>query len=314
MACSKMLSLFCFCCSIVSVPLVASQIFSPRVLAAHDAEEIERLVKQLGSEDFREREAAMESLRRIGRATLPALRKAQSSADAEIRRRAKKLLDQMGVTVQSLLNRHASIRYYKNQKPAPTSIREIDMVGSAFSDYDLILVGEFENLRWLDLDLAHVTNAGLRQIGHLTNLERLDMSDTLVSDISALRKCSKLIWLGLGSTRITDRDLEHIKHFPNLETLNIGGTNITDAGLARLKHLKKLRQLNLVDTKITDKGLGYLTNFKELEYLRMDGTQITDAGLGHLKKLKKLKYILLHRTKVTANGIVDLKKSLPNLD
>ncbi len=140
MSYSRNLSMFCFfCCFFLALTITISLLFSSRSFADHDAEEIERLVKQLGSDSFREREAAMESIRRFGKTALPALRKAQSSSDPEIRRRAKLLLDQIEVTVQSLLKRHASIRYYKNQKPSPASVREVDLVGNAFSDNDLMV-------------------------------------------------------------------------------------------------------------------------------------------------------------------------------
>jgi hypothetical protein len=49
------------------------------------------LVARLGSPRFAEREAAAESLRRLGRVALPALRKAQSGQDLEIRLRASQL-------------------------------------------------------------------------------------------------------------------------------------------------------------------------------------------------------------------------------
>jgi hypothetical protein len=53
------------------------------------------LVARLGSPQFAERQAAAESLKRIGRPALPALRKARSAADLEIRVRALKLVDEI---------------------------------------------------------------------------------------------------------------------------------------------------------------------------------------------------------------------------
>lgn len=307
------LFLFCFSCLLVTLTITALPVFSPPLLANQDAEKIEQLVEKLGSDSFHEREAAMESIQRIGRAALPALRKAQNSTDAEIRKRAKTLVEQIDVTLQSLLNRKAYVDYYENQEPSPKSVCKFGMPSKAFSDYDLIIVRDFVNMRLLDLSSARITNAGLVQIGSfsLSNLERLNIDQTHVSDISPVRKLSKLKWLGLSSLKISDKDLEVLKELPDLETINLGSTNITDAGLVHLKHLKKLRQLTLAATKITDKGMAYLPIFKELTYLHVADTQITDAGLVHLKKLKKLKHLVCHRTKVTAKGIADFKKSLP---
>src|SRR5262245_16070733 len=54
--------------------------------------EIERLIKQLGSDSFAEREAASKVLKDIGEPALEALNKVAShSHDAEVRRRAKDL-------------------------------------------------------------------------------------------------------------------------------------------------------------------------------------------------------------------------------
>jgi WD40 repeat protein len=57
-----------------------------------DPKTLERLVANLGSDDFRAREASMDVLRKIGDAAVPFLRRQQNSADAEVRRRALDLL------------------------------------------------------------------------------------------------------------------------------------------------------------------------------------------------------------------------------
>jgi RNA polymerase sigma factor (sigma-70 family) len=60
------------------------------------AQRIERLVKQLGSDRFDEREAASRGLEEIGVPALPALGRAALSADAETRRRAEELVEKIG--------------------------------------------------------------------------------------------------------------------------------------------------------------------------------------------------------------------------
>jgi hypothetical protein len=52
---------------------------------------VARLVRQLGSDDFDEREAASRGLEALGRAALPALHRAVRSPDLEVRRRARDL-------------------------------------------------------------------------------------------------------------------------------------------------------------------------------------------------------------------------------
>jgi hypothetical protein len=56
------------------------------------ADKIARLIRQLSSDNFEERAAASKALEAIGRPALPALRQAEASDDAEVRRRAKGLI------------------------------------------------------------------------------------------------------------------------------------------------------------------------------------------------------------------------------
>lgn len=57
------------------------------------AEEIQKLVKQLGHDDFHVREAAQQRLKEIGKPAVPALREAVKSKDLEVNRRARAVLD-----------------------------------------------------------------------------------------------------------------------------------------------------------------------------------------------------------------------------
>jgi WD40 repeat protein len=68
--------------------------------------EIERLIKQLGSDDFNEREAASKALEAIGEPALSALRKTAAGAgDAEVRERAEK-------SVKVLLQQYRQVRCF----------------------------------------------------------------------------------------------------------------------------------------------------------------------------------------------------------
>src|SRR5690349_11910114 len=65
------------------------------------ADDIARLIDQLGSASFPEREAGSERLDAIGAPALEALHKATKSADAEVRRRAGDLVERIGRRVES---------------------------------------------------------------------------------------------------------------------------------------------------------------------------------------------------------------------
>src|SRR5437764_3787639 len=75
--------------------------FVPAVADDPDDKEIARLVKQLGSSDFRAREAARKQLEAIGEPARDALRKvAASSADLETKRRASAILQTLNAKLQ----------------------------------------------------------------------------------------------------------------------------------------------------------------------------------------------------------------------
>jgi uncharacterized protein (TIGR03067 family) len=63
------------------------------VLAWSDAGQIDLLIRQLGSSQFAEREAASRRLEAIGETALEALRKAAKSNDVEVRRRAEQVIE-----------------------------------------------------------------------------------------------------------------------------------------------------------------------------------------------------------------------------
>lgn len=56
---------------------------------------VEQLIEHLGDQDFRVREAAQKTLEALGPAALPGLRKQQTHADAEVRRRLEELLPRL---------------------------------------------------------------------------------------------------------------------------------------------------------------------------------------------------------------------------
>src|SRR5438552_9086943 len=60
-----------------------------------DAEQIVRLVAQLGSPQFADREKANESLTEVGRPALAALERARQGSDPEVRRRAEAIMQRI---------------------------------------------------------------------------------------------------------------------------------------------------------------------------------------------------------------------------
>src|SRR4051812_19635383 len=106
------LVLFLFTCAVRVAPGDDKPASERSGKATHDAKEIERLVKQLGSDEFKEREAASNALGKIGKPALTALRKAAKDSDLEIRSRAAKLI----LAMQDSLARPIDLGPHVNQK------------------------------------------------------------------------------------------------------------------------------------------------------------------------------------------------------
>jgi uncharacterized protein (TIGR03067 family) len=85
--------------------------------------EVDRLIRQLGSPNFREREAASERLRALGEAAVDALREAaENNPDAEIRLRADGLLAALGT--KGLQGTWVAVAGEMEGVPVPADLRQ----------------------------------------------------------------------------------------------------------------------------------------------------------------------------------------------
>jgi HEAT repeat protein len=91
--------------------------FRKRTLTAADRADLDRLIRQLGSDNFDEREAASKRLPEYGTTALPALRTAANDADAERARRAREAADRIEETAVTGLP-GAAARMLARTKPA----------------------------------------------------------------------------------------------------------------------------------------------------------------------------------------------------
>jgi WD40 repeat protein len=92
--------------------------FVPVALAADlDDAQIARLIKQLGSDDFQVREVATKRLAELGEPALPALRRASTSDDAEVRFRAAQIIPAIVAAINDKLC--VELRCLTGHKPNP---------------------------------------------------------------------------------------------------------------------------------------------------------------------------------------------------
>jgi hypothetical protein len=123
----------------------------------------------------------------------------------------------------------------------------------------------------------------LTQLSNLTNLTLLNLSQTQVSDVSALANLTSLTTLYLGRTHVSD--ISALANLTSLTTLHLGGTQVSD--VSALANLTNLTTLYLGGTHVSD--ISALANLTNLTRLDLWGTQVSDisalANLTHLTKL-----------------------------
>ena len=145
----------------------------------------------------------------------------------------------------------------------------------------------------------------LAPIGHLANLNVLDLSDTPIDDagLAPVASWGKLDILKLEGTRITDRGLAHLRGLGRLSDLRLGRTGVTNLGLASIAGLDRLYRLGLDHTSVDDGAFGRLAGLDRLQYLALDGTPITDRGIADLAGLGSIATVTVDETAVTDGGI-----------
>jgi hypothetical protein len=307
--------------------------------AEPDAGKIDRLIRQLGSEKFREREAATKALQEIGGPALPALWKAfHTSDDPEVRLRADRLVEAICCRGQATV-RALGGEIQEDEDAAGKPFLSVNLSGTKAADADLAhlqWLGRVEPqppragrgkvpeivyrngadcLNALDLSGTRVTDAGLAHLEGLRKLKRLSLRATAVTDagLAHLAGLEHLQMLALARTRVTGAGLAHLAGLANLRCLYLSGAPVTDAVLARLREFPRLRHLDLSRTSLGDANLARLGKLQALEWLDLSGTRVTDQGLPHLRPLGRLRFLRLGGNRVTTQGLIDNRKGMPDL-
>lgn len=142
----------------------------------------------------------------------------------------------------------------------------------------------------------------LSPLSKLSNLRRINISNTKVKDLSPLRNLTKLESLICSGTPI--ESLFHLRYLTNLKVLNLNHTLVNDLG--SLHSFDKLEQLYLNKTKID--SLHPISELNNLKDLRISNTGIAD--LAPLKDLKNLEVLHCNGTNVSS---LDALKKIENL-
>ena len=170
-----------------------------------------------------------------------------------------------------------------------------------------------------------LTDAGLRHLSRMPQMQRLDLTGVkltdaglaVLSDLPDLRKFD-MTW----QRGITDAGVAHLRACDRIEHVNLMGTPTGDGAIAALQGKAGLRHFSS-GRLVTDAGLGLLHSFPRLKtppagegsaaHLLIDGP-FTNDGLASLAELDGIGELDLfwHVTAITSDGFAHLIH-LPNL-
>ncbi|QDV24501.1 leucine-rich repeat domain-containing protein [Aureliella helgolandensis] len=171
----------------------------------------------------------------------------------------------------------------------------------------LAFLGEFTNLKGLDLSHLYLTQADLDQIASCLKLERLSLSGVKVFDSS--------------SHRLNGEELAKFSTLRSLELLDLSQVNFL-GGLTRLADLPNLHTLYLSSFEhINDASIAEISVLPNLETLVLapvygtnPETTVTETGLESLKNIRRLKTLFVGYHGEWTLPIDRLPKLLPDVD
>ena len=179
------------------------------------------------------------------------------------------------------------------------------------------VAASFPLLSELSVFYCNITDVGVRHLGglrHLTklNLDGRDLTDASCQSLAALTRLTHLILSG----RVSDKGLSHLSSLPALTHLDACGGRITDQGLEHLGRLSTLKRLNLShNTRVSNAGLHHLAPLNDLEVLNLSHTDVAAPGaLAPLRKLRGIKVLAVNGCQGFDEATVaELTASLPYL-
>jgi Leucine-rich repeat (LRR) protein len=180
---------------------------------------------------------------------------------------------------------------------------ELDLSGLRLLDQLPRLEG-LTNLHKLNLEETGVTD--LRPLSYVTKLEDLNLWNTSVRDISPLSHLSSLVHLSLGYTKVTD--LAPLAGITTLRILRLHNTQVRD--VTPLSGLLNLTNLSLSETSVS--SVAPLAKLQALTDL--DLWKVPASDLSALAELTALRHLTLWDTALTDLSVVTEMANLRYLD
>lgn len=188
-------------------------------------------------------------------------------------------------------------------------LREIYFQNTPITNALLRHVQDLHDMEYLGLISTPVDDEGLKYLKDLAGLKGLILwgSPVTGSGFVHLARMQRLQILKLDLTKVTDESLVNLKDLPALQMLTLYGTSITGRTLGALSNLPSLSILDLRQSQLSDEGLAEVAKLSHLDTLILLQTPVTDAALAHLTALPSLRVLSLAGTGITDEGLANLK-------
>jgi len=179
-------------------------------------------------------------------------------------------------------------------------VTKLSFAGSKISPAGLQRLESFPKLVELDASTLGFTSSGWEVLAKLEFLERLNVSDSSISDdgLANVAGLHTLKDLNLSNTeQVSDRGHESLAALANLERLNISrNSKIKGSGFASIRKrgsLPNLRELVANGSHFGDDGMGGLPGLGSLEALEIDNCGVQNGDLQAFRKCEGIKRLLL---------------------
>ncbi len=202
-----------------------------------------------------------------------------------------------------------------------SAITEIDLSNNQYIQ-NIEPLARLTNLQKLNISGTPISD--LAPIRNLTELQEVDASRSAVKDISVLKYASKITRLNIENTGVAD--ISVVKKMPALQALDASKTKATDftgltdltpltfldlsgtplQSLIPLQNLAAVQVLDLSSTSVSD--LSPIVGLKSVTELTIDSTNVVD--LAPVAQLTSLTVLSMNDTKVTS---LNMLKALPKL-
>lgn len=147
---------------------------------------------------------------------------------------------------------------------------------------------EMNDLKFLHIEGAPITDAGLAHLAGFSALERLS----------------------LHKTKITSAGLQHLVGLKQLTLLSLDGPDIGDDAIAPIARLAALERLELYATAITGATLSQLAACSKLERLDLSRAPLAESAVEGLIQLKSLTHLQLKETPLSPGAVNHLRTHL----